>query len=40
MIRPMTRVQKLIAYSSLVFVLCWTVWGVYAIWLMLLHPEH
>lgn len=26
--------QKLIAYGSLIFVLSWTVFGVYAIWLM------
>jgi hypothetical protein len=26
--------QKVLAYSSLVFVLAWTVFGLYAIWLM------
>lgn len=27
--------QKLLAYGSLAFVLAWTVFGLYAIWLML-----
>jgi hypothetical protein len=26
--------QLVLAYSSLLFVLCWTVFGLYAIWLM------
>lgn len=34
MIRPLTRWQKAIAYASLAFVLAWTVFGVYAIWLI------
>ena len=35
MIGPMTFWQKVIAYSSLVFVLAWTVFGVFAIWVLL-----
>jgi predicted DNA repair protein MutK len=35
MIQPMTFWQKVIAYSSLAFVLAWTVFGVFAIWVML-----
>lgn len=35
MIRPMVAWQKTIAYASLAFVLAWTVFGVYAIWLIL-----
>ncbi len=27
--------QKVLAYSSLVFVLAWTLFGLYAIWLVL-----
>ena len=27
--------QKILAYSSLVFVLAWTLFGLYAIWLIL-----
>lgn len=27
--------QKVLAYGSLVFVLAWTAFGLYAIWLML-----
>jgi hypothetical protein len=27
--------QKVLAYGSLVFVLAWTVFGLYAIWLLL-----
>lgn len=34
MIRPLTRWQKAIAYSSLAFVLAWTVFGIYAILLI------
>lgn len=35
MIRPMTRGQKIIAWSSLAMVAAWTVWGVFAIWVIL-----
>ena len=35
MIRPMTFWQKVVAYSSLAFVLAWTVLGVFAIWVLL-----
>jgi len=35
MMDQLTRGQKLIAYGSLVFVLSWTLFGIYAIWLML-----
>ena len=35
MIKPMNWWQKVIAYSSLLFVLAWTVFGVFAIWVML-----
>jgi len=35
MMKPLTGWQKLVAYSSLVFVLLWTVFGLYAIWLLL-----
>lgn len=35
MIRPMTFWQKVVAYSSLAFVLMWTVLGVFAIWVLL-----
>ena len=35
MMSQLTRGQKLIAYGSLVFVLAWTLFGLYAIWLML-----
>jgi hypothetical protein len=37
MIKPMTFWQKVIAYSSLVFVLAWTVFGLFAIWVLLTH---
>lgn len=39
MMRPLTRMQKIIAYTSLAFVLAWTVWGIFAIWL-LVTEEH
>lgn len=35
MMKPLTPGQKIIAYSSLAFVLFWTVFGVFAIWLYL-----
>ena len=34
MIKPMTFWQKVIAYSSLVFVLAWTAFGMFAIYVM------
>ena len=37
MIKPMTFWQKVVAYSSLVFVLAWTVFGIFAIWVLLTH---
>jgi hypothetical protein len=37
MITPMNWWQKLIAYSSLAIVLAWTVWGIYAMYLILTH---
>jgi len=37
MINPMTRLQKLIAYTSLIIVLAWTVFGIYTIWLYIGH---
>jgi len=39
MMKPLTRKQKLIAYASLVFVLAWTVFSFFAIYL-LLTDEH
>lgn len=33
--KPMTKWQKVIAYSSLVFVMIWTIWGIFAIWVIL-----
>jgi hypothetical protein len=33
--RPLTFWQKLIAYSSLAFVMAWTVFGLFAIWTIL-----
>ena len=35
MLKPLTPGQKLIAYGSLLFILAWTLFGAYAIWLML-----
>ena len=34
MMRPLTKWQKVIAYSSLAFVLAWTGWGLFAIWVI------
>lgn len=39
MMRPLTRRQKIVAYASLLFVLAWTVFGVYAIWLIVTRPQ-
>ncbi len=35
MIRPMTRLQKVVAFASLAIVLAWTAWGLFAIWVLL-----
>lgn len=35
MIAPMTGLQKVFAYTTLAIILAWTVFGVFAIWLML-----
>lgn len=35
MIRPLTRGQKIIAYASLVFIIFWIVFGMFAIGLIL-----
>lgn len=35
MMTPLTKWQKIIAYSSLAFVLMWTIWGIFAIWIIL-----
>lgn len=34
MMKPMTKWQKVIAYSSLLFVLFWTAFGLFAIWVL------
>ena len=34
MMKPMTKWQKVIAYSSLVVVLIWTLLGIFAIWVI------
>ena len=35
MMKPLKMYQKIIAYSSLVFVLVWTVFGIFTIWVIL-----
>ena len=40
MIRPMSPMQKLVAYTSLLIVLAWTAWGLFAIWVMFVQPHH
>lgn len=35
MMTPLKKWQKVIAYSSLAVVLAWTVWGIFAIWIIL-----
>jgi hypothetical protein len=35
MIAPLTFWQKVIAYSALAMVGAWTLWGLFAIWVML-----
>lgn len=39
MILPLTRWQKIIAYTALIIVGLWTVFGIIAIWLMLTDPH-
>lgn len=38
MILPLTPGQKIIAYSSLVFILAWMAFGLFAIWMFLTNP--
>ena len=35
MMKPLTWWQKIVAYSSLVFVLLWTAFGLFAIYVLL-----
>ena len=35
MMKPMKPYQKVIAYSALAFVLAWTLFGIFTIWLLL-----
>ncbi len=35
MMKPLKTYQKVIAYASLVFVLAWTAFGVFTIWVIL-----
>lgn len=37
MILPLTRMQSIVAYLSLAFVLAWMVFGLIAIWMILTH---
>ncbi len=39
MMTPLTRWQKLIAYSALALVGLWTLWGLFAIWVLLTDPR-
>ena len=39
MMTPLTRWQKIIAYSALAIVLLWTLFGFFAIWLLLTDPH-
>lgn len=39
MIQPMNWWQKLIAYSALAIVGLWTLWGLFAIWVLLTDPR-
>jgi hypothetical protein len=34
MMAPLNRWQKILAYGSLLFVLAWTLFGIFAIWLV------
>jgi hypothetical protein len=35
MMLPLTRWQKVVAYAALALVGLWTLWGFFAIWVML-----
>ena len=35
MMKPLTAIQKAVAYSALFFVFCWTLFGLFTIWLIL-----
>jgi hypothetical protein len=35
MIRALTPLQKLVAYSTLFLVFCWTLFGLFVMWLIL-----
>jgi hypothetical protein len=35
MMTPLTRWQKIFAYSTLALVGLWTLWGLFAIWVLL-----
>lgn len=35
MMKPLKTYQKIIAYSSLAFVLAWTAFGIFTIWVLL-----
>jgi hypothetical protein len=39
MMLPLTRWQKIVAYTALVVVLLWTVFGLFAIWLIVTDPR-
>jgi len=39
MIKPMTRMQKIFAYTTLVIILGWTAFGLHAIWLILTYDH-
>jgi hypothetical protein len=34
-IKPLTPVQKVIAYGGLAMIICWTLFGLFTIWLYL-----
>ena len=35
MMKPLTPLQKVVAYSALLFVALWTLFGLFTIWLIL-----
>jgi hypothetical protein len=39
MMLPLTRWQKIVAYTALAVVLLWTVFGLFAIWLIVTDPR-
>ena len=39
MMTPLKPWQKVIAYSALAMVGLWTLWGLFAIWVMLTEPH-